>query len=266
MSVGSKIRALRKEQGYTLEKLAAKLRLTPAFLSNVERDKKNPSISTLKRISLALNTSVSYLLEIKAQNAVGNKLRLLRSAEGLTVEELSDSCGLPAEQIQAFEEGTLHPQMQEIERLAKALNYCINFFLEDSGSSPSIGTRLKQLRRKHGLTVKKVAYRAGVSPATIVMIENDKLVPQMEVLDRIAACFNKTNTYFFMDLQDTETLFFSLSEQAKELLAEPGVQSVLRAVKDFDSEELRQVLDRIYKVQKSARHQKKRQQEARVEL
>lgn len=58
-----RLRLVRRQQGLSLSALAAKTGLTKGFLSQVERDKKTPSISTLLRIAHVLGVGVASLLE-----------------------------------------------------------------------------------------------------------------------------------------------------------------------------------------------------------
>ncbi|PLZ00882.1 DNA-binding protein [Burkholderia sp. WAC0059] len=62
-SLGSKIRALRKRLGQTLEDTAQRAQLSKPFLSQVERDLASPSITSLVGISSALGVPVSYFVD-----------------------------------------------------------------------------------------------------------------------------------------------------------------------------------------------------------
>jgi transcriptional regulator with XRE-family HTH domain len=251
MTIGAKIKALRKERGFTLAKLAEKISVSSAFLSNVERNQKKPSVLTLKRISEVLNTSVSYLLEVPAQNATGQKIRFLREARGLSIEDLGEISELAAEEIQAYEDGLAEPDLISVEKLATALNYSVRYFLENAGSPASIGSRLKSLRKLYDLSIIELAERAGVSPGLISQIENDKTVPLLDTLDKIAACLDKDSSYFLLDQEDSEALFYSLSPDVREMLGDPRVQAVVRAVRDFNKDELRHILDHIHYFKKT---------------
>lgn len=253
MTIGPKIRALRKERGYTLAKLAEKINVSTAFLSNVERDLKKPSVSTLKQISQALNTSVSYLLEAPARNVSGKKLSFLREARGLSIGDLSEISELPPEEIKAFEEGLAHPNPDALEKLAAALNYNVRYFMENAGSSTSIGARLKDLRTRQSLSIKALADKAGVSPGLICQIENDKTVPLLNTLEKIASCLGADSSYFLLDQEEIETLLCSLSANVRQMLRDPRTQAVLRAVRDFNRDEFRYLLDHIYDFKKSDR-------------
>ncbi|TCT16748.1 XRE family transcriptional regulator [Natranaerovirga pectinivora] len=60
--IGAKIRDKRKEVGLSLKELAEKTNLTPGFLSQIERDLAEPSITSLRKLSEALGVAVFYFL------------------------------------------------------------------------------------------------------------------------------------------------------------------------------------------------------------
>ncbi len=60
--IGGRIRSLRRRQGLTLKQVAQATDLSHPFLSQVERGRTLPSITSLYRIALALGTSPSALL------------------------------------------------------------------------------------------------------------------------------------------------------------------------------------------------------------
>lgn len=71
MDIGEKIKQRRKEMGFSLRDLAAKVDLTASFLSQIERNQASPSIDSLRKISQALNVPVFYfLLEQKGPSPV----------------------------------------------------------------------------------------------------------------------------------------------------------------------------------------------------
>jgi len=57
------LRTLRLKQELTQKQLAAKAKMSYAFLSNIETGKADPSLSTLKRLAEALGVSVSELVK-----------------------------------------------------------------------------------------------------------------------------------------------------------------------------------------------------------
>ena len=63
VSVGNKIRTLRKEKGMTLVELGSEVGVTPSLISQLERGGINPSFSTLQLISEALGVRIVDLLD-----------------------------------------------------------------------------------------------------------------------------------------------------------------------------------------------------------
>lgn len=60
--LGQRIRAKRKERGKSLSQLSALTGLTASFLSQVERDVTEPSITSLRKIAKALDVPIFYFL------------------------------------------------------------------------------------------------------------------------------------------------------------------------------------------------------------
>lgn len=59
--IGSKLRAARKANGYTLEQLAAASGLTKGFLSRIERDETSPSVASLITLCEVMSIEVGSL-------------------------------------------------------------------------------------------------------------------------------------------------------------------------------------------------------------
>lgn len=59
---GDRIRLWRRERGLSLQELAEKAGLSITFLSDIERSKKIPSVTTLRRVAEALETSLHQLI------------------------------------------------------------------------------------------------------------------------------------------------------------------------------------------------------------
>ncbi|WP_427340556.1 helix-turn-helix domain-containing protein [Caloranaerobacter sp. DY30410] len=63
--IGKRIKKLRKEKGLTQKELAEKSNLSRSYLADLERDRYNPSLDSLKQIANALGVHVSILLDEK---------------------------------------------------------------------------------------------------------------------------------------------------------------------------------------------------------
>ncbi|MBR3244656.1 MAG: helix-turn-helix transcriptional regulator [Parasporobacterium sp.] len=61
-TLGSRIKAVRKQKGLQQKELALRIGCNGSHLSDIEGDKKNPSLDTLKRISEELDTTVDFFL------------------------------------------------------------------------------------------------------------------------------------------------------------------------------------------------------------
>ncbi len=61
--IGSRIKALRKKNNLSQEKLAELSDLNTSYIGQIERGEKNPSIETVYSISKALNIDISSLFE-----------------------------------------------------------------------------------------------------------------------------------------------------------------------------------------------------------
>jgi len=68
-SLGADLRALRKARGLTLQDLGAQLERSVGWLSQVERDMSEPSITDLRHIAAALDVSVSSLFRAEPSHA-----------------------------------------------------------------------------------------------------------------------------------------------------------------------------------------------------
>ncbi|HKL10861.1 MAG TPA: XRE family transcriptional regulator [Clostridia bacterium] len=67
--IGAKIRKLRQEKGMTLSELAKQVNFTASYISQIERSIIEPSLSSLRKIALALDTPIySFLSEENADH------------------------------------------------------------------------------------------------------------------------------------------------------------------------------------------------------
>ena len=64
MRVEILLREIRKEKNITLDELARKTGMSKGHLSRIERKETDPTITSLARIALALNTDITKLYKI----------------------------------------------------------------------------------------------------------------------------------------------------------------------------------------------------------
>ncbi len=92
MILGPKIRRLRRLRGLTIEEVAEKADLTKGFISQLERDKTVPSITTLKQVLDVLGVDMATFfsdLEDREKNIYTRKERVVeKKGQSYRVENL----------------------------------------------------------------------------------------------------------------------------------------------------------------------------------
>lgn len=81
MEIGGKIKALRTARDITIKTLAERTGLSIGFISNVERDVNNPTISSLQKICEALGTNLAEFFSVPANHSI-----LIRKNEGQSLD------------------------------------------------------------------------------------------------------------------------------------------------------------------------------------
>lgn len=71
MSIGERIKFFRKQKALTQFQLAERAKLSRSYLADVEGNRYNPSVDTLKSIAKALHIEVRQLLEEEANDHPG---------------------------------------------------------------------------------------------------------------------------------------------------------------------------------------------------
>ncbi len=61
-SIGERIFHIRKMRGYTQEKLAELADISTQYLSDIENDKRNMTVTVLKRITESLHVTTDYIV------------------------------------------------------------------------------------------------------------------------------------------------------------------------------------------------------------
>jgi len=251
LNLGQIIRDFRKERGLTLHELAERIEISTSYLSALERNLRKPSIQVLRKISDKLNLPVNFLVGAQDDVFTGKKLAYMRESRGMSIEDLSEISDIPAAQLIRFEEGLEIPDLEAVKKISEALNVTIKFFLDLSENSNSIGKRIKKVRMDRGFTVTELAEKVNVTPGLISQIENGQTTPALETLQNIAEKLYVPSSYLLMENKDVEELLSTLHPDVIELLGEPNVQTVLRALRGFKNNEIRYIINYIEFFQKN---------------
>ena len=68
IEVGARITEMRKQRGYTREKLSELADVSVQFLADIEKGRKSMTVATLKRIAAALLVPTDYIVNGTAEN------------------------------------------------------------------------------------------------------------------------------------------------------------------------------------------------------
>ena len=142
MTIGHKIKEIRKQLNMSVDELATKLGKNRATIYRYERgDIENLPLDVLEPLANALNTTPGYLmgwdentqdnasrkdLNINLIDNVGNIIKKLCLERKLTLEEFSNETGIPIEELKNYETGKSQIPKSVIETLAKFLNVTID--------------------------------------------------------------------------------------------------------------------------------------------
>lgn len=101
MSIGRNIKKFRKELNLTQSELAKKSNISRTYLSDVENDRYNPSLDTLKDIASALTLDTEILLTGQKQQNKAVRIPVYSSVSAgsplLTNDEVVDWAEIPSE-------------------------------------------------------------------------------------------------------------------------------------------------------------------------
>ncbi len=73
MSLGAKIRALRREKRLSAAELARRAQVTPSFISHVENGRSEPSIEVLRKVANGLGVPLAELFNTQPAEATGGQ-------------------------------------------------------------------------------------------------------------------------------------------------------------------------------------------------
>lgn len=247
MLFGRRLREIRRQQGISLSEFARLTGFSASYASAVERGLKKPTPSFICRAGGVLKVSTAYLESLAEDAPEWEQVRELRENRGLSVADLAEISGVPAETIKRIEAGQVLPTAEEIKKLAEALNYPLELPLAaNKGFSPvSLGWQIRKTRCEQGLSVTEFAEKAGVSPGLISQIEGGYTVPLLETLEAIARCLNVSLASLLTEENNVDSVLAGLDEETRRALGDPKVQALLCALRDCDAREFWFVLEFI---------------------
>lgn len=123
--MGQRIKKLRVCNNLSIKDLASKCDLSPETISNIEHERTNPNISTIKKLATALNTDLAYLLQINdwPEDNLGQIIKKYRLLKGLTQEQLACLCGLHKSTIKDYEDNRIKGNTKTLDLILKTIDY-----------------------------------------------------------------------------------------------------------------------------------------------
>ncbi len=98
LTIGDRIKEVRKKQKLTQEQLAERLDISVEFVGQIERGLKLPSMQVFIKLLETLNVSADYLLRdsvstgrLLGDNAIGRKIEKLTPKQRIALEALIDT-------------------------------------------------------------------------------------------------------------------------------------------------------------------------------
>lgn len=105
---------------------------------------------------------------------------------------------------------------------------------------------LWKLRKKHGLSQKKLAEELGMSTGIIGMYESGKRKPSYEALEQIADYFNVSIDY--LTGRDNKSIYYldpEVADMAQEIYENPDLRILFDASKNATPEDLKFVIEMV---------------------
>lgn len=246
---GEKIRQIREERDCSLAEFAAKAGISISYLSEIERGAKKPSLKTIDKIATALNIPKSQLVEVSGETkglTLGEKLRLLREQKKWTLSEFAAKSDVSISYLSEIERGNVYPAVHTLKKLSEVIDVTLQDLI---GMEGILGNKLRMLRDEQGLTQSELAKQAGVSAGLVGQIEQGKVQPSLQTVERLADAVGVSPCYFIVDDADVEDLIRAMSPELREILDDTKAQSVLRLICNCTAEELKFIFEfiKLYK-------------------
>ena len=124
LHVGDRIRSERTKRGLTQKALSYRSKFAIPQISEWENGRKIPTPHSLSRIADAIEIPIEVLLgdlSDLSEYQFGERLKTLRHANGMTLQDLSVMADVSHATISLWETGAAEPKASDVGRLAKAL-------------------------------------------------------------------------------------------------------------------------------------------------
>ena len=120
--------------------------------------------------------------------SIGERIRALRTEQGLTQKQLGERCGMSDAEIRKFESDRGSPTVRSLQRIANALGSSVAFLVDEHGASreTTTGQRIRMARERAGMKQRDLADKLGVSYVNVSQWERDTRNPKYSTLQKIS--------------------------------------------------------------------------------
>lgn len=121
------------------------------------------------------------------------RLKELRDDRGLTQEKLAKELTLSRSTIAMYETNKSEPDITTLQLIASYFDVSVDFLINNKQENNM--NKFKELRKKAGLTQIEFAQKLNVDQSTISKWEQDKAIPDIQMLVQLASFFNVSVDY-----------------------------------------------------------------------
>ena len=104
-----------------------------------------------------------------------NRIRTLRNMREMSASDLAIAIGVKTSTVYSIESGRITPPQHRLEKIAQVFSCSVSDLMVEDQVNPSVGSELKSLREKQGLSRSEVAAAIGVQTGTVAAIESGKI-------------------------------------------------------------------------------------------
>lgn len=131
MSVGSRIKKIRKERGLTQSELAELVGVKTVTIRKYESDEREPNLETLKKICASLNATMGEIISGVSPCIIsGKKLKATREKFNLSIKDLSEKTNISVKDLNDFENNQKRAPLLDIISIGNALKISIDDITE----------------------------------------------------------------------------------------------------------------------------------------
>lgn len=134
VTLGSKLRQMRKAKGWTQAYAAEQLGIARQTLTGYEIEIRDPSTEMLNKLAQIYGVTADYLLE--CADDLGTRLRKARVNKGYSLSDVAEKTGWHFTTIAAYERGEKMPPAEKVKILAELYDTTADYLLTGKNPPP----------------------------------------------------------------------------------------------------------------------------------